>query len=368
MPSGGILRLGMRAKEIGSPHTFAWSWDSNVVRQVAEYLTKTGPDNITRPYLLESWSPSEDLRTWTLTLRKGLKWHNGRDFTADDVVWNITRVLDEATGSSVLGLMKGYMLEEYRDAGQPRLRLWDAGAIEKLDSHRVRLNCKMPQLAVPEHLFHYPFLIIDPEEGGRFAPGSNGTGAFELVEHQVGKGSLFRARRDYWDEGPHIDALEFIDLGDDPTGEIEAMAARRLHGVDIVDIVQLEALKMMPHLVMYEVSSASTGVAPGKVDQPPFDDPRVRKALRLAVDSRVIQELVHGDRGLPAEHHHVAPVHPEYADCCPRPSSGKSGTRPSSASPSGATGRSASWPWGSAIAPACRGTSRDTPTPSSTGC
>jgi peptide/nickel transport system substrate-binding protein len=314
MPRGGTLSLGMRVKEIDSPHTFSWLWDSNVVRQVTEYLTITGRDNITRPYLLESWTPSEDLMTWTLHLRKGIRWHNGRAFTADDVVWNIARVLDEATGSSVLGLMKGYMLEEYQEGETTKTRLWDANAIERVDDYTLRLNCKVPQLAVPEHLFHYPFLILDPEEGGHFKPGSNGMGAFELVEHEVGKRSLLQARRNYWGEGPYVDRLEFIDLGDDPTGEIQAMAAQQMHGVDIVDIIQLEAFKLMSHLKMYEVATASTGVARGKVTQKPFDDPRVRKALRLAVDNRVIQQLVHRDRGVPAEHHHVSPVHPEYAE------------------------------------------------------
>jgi peptide/nickel transport system substrate-binding protein len=314
LPRGGTLSLGMRVKEIDSPHTFSWLWDSNVVRQVTEYLTMTGPDNITRPYLLESWSPSEDLMTWTLHLRQGIRWHNGRAFTADDVVWNINRVLDQATGSSVLGLMKGYMLEDYQEGETTKTRLWDANAIQKVDDHTVRLNCKVPQLAVPEHLFHYPFLILDPEEGGRFQPGANGMGAFELVEHEVGKRSVLLARRNYWGEGPYVDRLEFIDLGDDPIGEIQAMAAQQMHGVDIVDIIQLEAFKLMPHLQIYEVATASTGVARGKVTQKPFDDPRVRRALRLAVDNRVIQQLVHRDRGLPAEHHHVSPVHPEYAE------------------------------------------------------
>ncbi|MEM7170688.1 MAG: ABC transporter substrate-binding protein [Pseudomonadota bacterium] len=310
LPQGGDLKLGMRVMDISSPHTFSWLWDSNVVRQVTDYLTRTGPDNITRPCLVEFWEPSEDLRTWTLTLRQGLKWHNGRDFTADDVVWNLKRVLDPDTGSSVLGLMKGYMLDSGADG---RLQLWDAAAVERLDDHRVRLNCKVPQLAVPEHLFHYPLLILDPEEGGSFGPGSNGLGAFELVVHQVGESAFLRARKDYWGRGPFVDSLEFIDLGDDPTGEIQAMAAQRLHGVDIVDISQLEAFKLMPHLRMYEVSTASTAVARGKITEAPFDDPRVRKALRLAIDTRLLQQLVHDERGEPAEHHHVSPAHPEYA-------------------------------------------------------
>ena len=313
MPNGGILRLGMKVLDISSPHTIARTSASNIVRQVADYLTKTGHDNVTRPHLLEAWTPSADLMTWTLKVRHGVKWHTGRDFTADDVVWNIKRVLDEAVGSSVLGLMKGYMVEQYEAGGETHTRVWDANAVERVDAHTVRLNCRIPQLAVPEHLFHYPFLMLDPEENGRFGPGANGTGAFELIEHEVGKRAMLRARMDYWGEGPYVDTLEFIDLGDDPTGEIEAMASKRLHGIDIADIIQIEAFKLMPHLKLYEVPTASTAVVRGKVTQKPFNDARVRKALRLAIDCRLTQQLVHGGRGLPGEHHHVCPVHPEYA-------------------------------------------------------
>ena len=307
LPRGGTLRLGMRLIDISNPHTFSWIWDSNIVRQVTDYLTKTGADNITRPFLLDSWAPSEDLKTWTLHLRRDVKWHSGRPFLADDVVWNLRRVLDPATGSSVLGLMKGYMMNDEGSA------LWDAAAIEKLDDFTVRLNCRAPQLAVPEHLFHYPFLILDPEEGDTFQVGSNGTGAFRLADYEVGKKAVLEARSGYWGEGPYVDRLEFVDLGDDPTGEIGAMSSQRLHGVDIVDIIQVDSFRLMSHLKMYQVVTASTGVLRGKVTQKPFDDPRVRRAMRLAVDCRIIQQLVHGEHGAPAEHHHVSPVHPEYA-------------------------------------------------------
>lgn len=321
MAKGGSLRIGMRIKEIDAPHTFDWVEKSNVARQVVEYLTKTGYDNITRPYLLESWEASDDLKTWTLRLRQGVKWHNGRDFTADDVVWNINHVLDPDTGSSVLGLMKGYLLEEYEtdqkdDAGKAIMstRLWDANAIEKVDDHTVRLNAKTPQLAVPEHLFHYPFPMLDPEEGGKFGAGSNGTGPFELVEHQIGIKSVLKARSDYWGEGPYLDSLEFLDLGDDMSAYMAALASKQVDGLASADVSQIDVLNKLPHVTKYEAATAETAVARVKVDQKPFDDPLVRKAMKLAIDQEQILKFALRGLGLAAEHHHVCEIHPEYAE------------------------------------------------------
>jgi len=311
-PRGGDLRLIMPVQEVSDPHRFEWEGQHNITRNVCEYLTKTGHDNITRPCLLESWVASDDLRTWTLLLRRDVKWRDGRAFTADDVIWNLMRVLDPATGSSMLGLMKGYLLAD-EPAAEGGARLWDANAVERVDAYTLRLNCRAPQLAVPEHLFHYPFAMLDPQEGGRFGPGSNGTGAFELVEHETGVRSLLRARKGYWGDGPFLDSLTFVDRSDDPASLVNALAGRRAHGAHSVDILQLEALKLLPHLKLYSVATADTAVLRGKVTRKPFDDPRVRRALRLAVEPPVIQQMVLGDLGLPGEHHHVAPIHPEYA-------------------------------------------------------
>ncbi|MEO1191968.1 MAG: ABC transporter substrate-binding protein, partial [Pseudomonadota bacterium] len=131
IPMGGSMNLGMVVQPIDNPHTFAWVQPSNIVRQVCEYLTYTDSANITHPYLVESWEASDDLKTWTLNIRKGVKWRNGRDFTAQDAAWNLARVLDPETGSSVIGLMKPYMLEETDGTTV----LWDTNAIEVVDDH-----------------------------------------------------------------------------------------------------------------------------------------------------------------------------------------------------------------------------------------
>ena len=111
-PKGGILRIGMNCQDLSSPHTYSWVESSNSGRAVLDYLTVTGPDNITRPSLVERWEASPDLKTWTLHLRRDVKWHKGRQFNADDVVWNLKHVLDPKTGSSTVGLMKGFILDE----------------------------------------------------------------------------------------------------------------------------------------------------------------------------------------------------------------------------------------------------------------
>lgn len=308
--AGGVLKISQRVPEVRNPHTFSWVYDSNIVRQVNDYLTRTGHDNVTRPWLVESWEVSDDLKTWTLNLRTDVTWNNGEPFVADHAIWNLERVLDPDVGSSVLGLMQEYMLVEENG----KTRLWDANAIEKVDDHTIRLNAKEPQLAVPEHLFHYPLLILHPEENGEWGTGSVGTGAFTAETLDVGKLAVVKRRDDYWGDGPHLDEIHFVDHGDDEAAQIAALASNQVEGQYEASITQYEVLKSMPHLQMKEVVTAQTGVARTRTDAEPFGDPRVRKAMRMAVDTNKLLQIGHLGLGAPGEHHHVAPVHPEYAD------------------------------------------------------
>ena len=308
MPKGGHLRMAWRVPELDSPHTFAWG-GSEFTRSTCEHLTRTDPNNVTHPWLLDRWEASDDLKTWDLHLRQGVKWRNGRDFVAEDVVWNLQHVLDPDTGSSVLGLMKGYLMNEEGTA------LWDANAIEKVDDHTVRLNCRNPQLAVPEHLFHYPLHILDPEENGVFGVGSNGTGAFEVVEAAIGEKVIIKNTNPHWWGKPvHLDSMEFLDLGDDAGAQVNALISGQVLGVGELDYEQIALVENVPHLKIYSRQTARTGVVRMRVTEEPFTDPRVRKAMRLATDCGRTLELAIQGRGIKAEHHHVGPMHPEYAE------------------------------------------------------
>ena len=312
MPKGGTLKLGMRCQDLTSPHTYSWVESSNSGRQHFDYLAVTGVDNVTRPSLVEKWEASEDLKTWTLHLRRDVKWHNGRGFNADDVVWNLTRVMDPKTGSSVLGLMKSFLMEDVEVEGKKSSRLWAPNAIEKVDEFTVRLNGRSANLALPEQLYHYPLLILDPADKGVFKVGANGTGPFMLTENEVSRRQVYKPNKAYWGGAPHLDQLEFIDLGDDPAAAIGALASKQVDGIYFTDVSQVDALKQLPHLQLYQVATAYTATARMRPVKP-FDDKRVRQAMRLAIDPAVIVQISQRGYGQPGEHHHVSPAHPEYA-------------------------------------------------------
>ena len=320
---GGILRLGMRVQDLKSPHTYSWIEGTNAARQVLDYLTFTGVDNVTRPNLVEKWEASPDLKTWTFSLRKDVTWRKGeRKFTADDAVWNLTRLLDAKTGSSTVGLLKGFILEEFEtdeiDAKTQKkkksTRLWDAGAIQKVDEFTFKLNGRSPNLAVPEALFHYPALMMDPAENGVFAVGSNGTGAFEMTELEVGKRAVFVARKTgHWGGGANIERFEVIDLGEDAAAQVGALASKQVDMIYQGAIATLPAIEKLPHVTVNSVDTAYTAVArvhPIK----PFDDKRVRQALRYATDNDAVLKVAHRGLGKPGDHHHVSPAHPDYVD------------------------------------------------------
>jgi len=308
---GGTLRMAMQVQEMSDPATFDWTEKSNIARHIVEYLTITGPDNITRPYLAESWEANDDLTEWTFKLRQGVKWSNGDDFNADDVVFNFTRWLDPATGSSNLGLFSAMLVDEGGEKKMP------PDAVQKIDEHTVRIKLQAPVLSIPENLYNYPCAIVHRNfeaEGGDLSKNPVGTGPYTLDTFRVGEVAILKRRPDpYWGGEVYLDEIQYRDMGEDAAAAVAALMSDQVDGMYVLKLEAVDLARQAPGVQISEAATAQTGCIRFKVTEPPFDDIRVRQAIVLCSDNAQNLEVSHRGLGVLGENHHVAQgVHPEY--------------------------------------------------------
>lgn len=306
---GGVLKVASQIQKVTHPAQFSWIQPANIFRQVAEYMTLTGPDNITRPLLLENWEVSDDLKTWTLKLRKKVKFNNGDNFVADDIIFTMHQWLDEDTKSSLYGLIGGYL---------------SANNIEKIDDYQVKLHLSRPEIAVPEHLFHFPALVLNHRTfEGDFLKNPHGTGPYTLERYNEGEAAILKARSDYWQTGadgkplPYLDGMHFFDLGSDQSPIIAALKAGEVDLSDTSDNPSpaiMTAVRDDSNIRVLPVNTAQTRVLRMRVDLDPWKDNRVRMALKLCQNREKILALAFQGEGVLGQDVHVHPKHPEY---CP---------------------------------------------------
>jgi peptide/nickel transport system substrate-binding protein len=323
--AGGILKFAMQVQKMDDPATYSWVQMSNQTRHTLEYLSITGPDNITRPMLAESWKPSDDLKTWTFTLRKGVLWHNGEEFTADHVAWNITRWLDPKTASSNVGLsFASAMVEDSgeKDAKGAPVKRMIKGSLEVVDKYTLRLNLNKPVLSVPEDFYNYPTAIAHPSFKPPLSDSMIGTGPFTLAEFKVNdKCILKRIKKTtdgkdfkYWGGNVYLDEIHYYNFDGD--NQLSAFASGDVDGVYDFTVEQMDMAKSLPGTV-HAARTAQTICCRMQVNQKPFSDKRVRQAIAKSVDNVAVKQLVYPDGGDVGENHHVAPVHPDYAPLPP---------------------------------------------------
>ena len=267
------------------------------------------------PDLAESYELSEDGQTYTFKLRDGVKFHNGRALTADDVKWSIERVVRPETqspGQGFFGMIAGFDEVAAGDAQE-------LSGIEVLDPQTIRFTLSRPD-ATFLHVLALNFAFAVPKEAvEEFGPdfGNNpvGTGAYRMTDWTLGQHVVFERNPDYYREGlPKLDQITF-EVGQEP---LVALLRLQRGEVDMLGdpIPPAKFLEVMDDPEwsddVVEGGQLHTGYVTMNVNVPPFDNKLVRQAVNHAINKERIIRIVNG-RAVPANQP-LPPAMPGYAE------------------------------------------------------
>jgi peptide/nickel transport system substrate-binding protein len=216
---------------------------------------------------------------YTITLKDGIKFSDGKDVTSDDVVFSFQRMVDP----------------DLAVFGGSNMRTWlDLTGITKVDDRTVELKLKQPVANFKEALCAYVCAIV-PVGYERFSGDATtqiGTGPYALKEFEVGKQSVHVKNEFYWDTGkPSFDEVHIIDFAD-ADAMINALLADQ---IDIANDIPSASVETVQGTDGYKVLNSEGGgwlTISMAVDQEPFTDVRIRQAMRLIVDRDAMVEQV----------------------------------------------------------------------------
>jgi peptide/nickel transport system substrate-binding protein len=202
----------------------------------------------------------------------------------------------------------------------------DPSGIEKVNDHQFRLHLKRASISLPEDFFQYTAQVLNHRTfEGDIKKAPHGTGPFLLDTYKEGEICIVKARKDYWQKGfdgkplPYLDEIRFIDMGGEHAPQIAALKSGDIDLIDASDSPGpdiMEAVKNDKHINVLPVATATTRVLRMRVDLKPWNDNRVRSALKLCQHREKILALAYMGQGLEGQDFHVYPKHPEY---CKKP-------------------------------------------------
>jgi len=228
--------------------------------------------------LATSWSASDDATEWTFKLREGVKFHDGSDFDASDVVYTLTRINDPALDSPVAAV----------------LGIIESG--EAIDPLTVKVNLSAPHSDLPLLLMDYRVRMIPDGSGDTIATTGIGTGPYILVTLDPEGTTVMKANPDYWEGAPTIETMEIISIPDGQA-RVQAMLAGQIHALRAITPHDKILFENNSKFKILSVPSGNWHGIVFRTDMEPYTDARVRKALRIAADRQAIVDFVLGRDG-----------------------------------------------------------------------
>jgi peptide/nickel transport system substrate-binding protein len=232
-----------------------------------------------QPQLAESWDTSSDFRQLKLTLRQGVQFHSGRDFTSDDVKYNLLRVRDPQVQLPTLRTQSNWFT-----------------AIDTPDKNTVLLSSEVPRPLAFDMFEYFNILDKDTMEGPAAKTTAIGTGPFKFVEWVQGDHLAFAGNSAYWQSGkPYLSQL-LVQVAKDPA----AMAVQFESGsLDVIKTPSLLDLKRYAADSRYQAilhpGSGNFYLFGNNLAVPPLDNKQVRQALSYAIDrQRFVQDVLLG--------------------------------------------------------------------------
>jgi peptide/nickel transport system substrate-binding protein len=297
---GGRLLVGCAgggAKDKLDAHAPVSNPDIARVFALYEPLAMRNQDYKLEMVLAEEISGNATADVWTVRLRAGVEFHNGKTLTADDAIASFQRIIDPK-----------------RSGASSSLSDIDPQGFKKLDERTFSIQLKQPSGLFDAQISQYGSGIV-PADYDPLKP--VGTGPFKFGSLTPGDRSVFPAHKNYWRTGqPYVDELVIIDFPDE-TARINALMSGQVHAIDNVPFSQARVLAATPGLKTLNAKTGAWLPFTMRVDVAPFDDVRVRQAMRLLVNRPQMVEQALSGYGSVANDLY-SPFDPAYAGDLPQ--------------------------------------------------